>query len=209
MAVKRNIQYSLSRMIGDLRCDFDRYSEYYGNTGDLSLLEKLLVFFKSPAFWVIANHRFGYFLKKRFEHQKKNPFHILGRIIYFTGKYFGVCLVKIDMLVGADIGPGLFLSNKGNMVLGITKMGKGATIHEKVTIGGGQGKDEPSFGDYVWIGSNSIIYGGIEIGSGTIIQECTVLSKSIPKHFVVGGNPCRIIKKDYSTGPYPVSLDQI
>ena len=207
--MENNTYYSLSRMTEDLRCDFDRYIAHCGFNSTISFWFKIIVLLKSPAFWVIMNHRFGYFLKKRFEQQKKNPFHILGRIIYFTGKYLCVCIVKIDLLIGAEIGPGLFLSNKGNMILGITKMGKGATIHEKVTIGGGQGKDEPSFGDYVWIGSNSIIYGGIEIGNGTIIKESTVLSKSIPEHYVVGGNPCKIFKRDYSSGPHPVYLSII
>ena len=56
-------------------------------------------------------------------------------------------------------------------------------------------RDLPELGNFVKIGPNSLIYGGIKIGNGVIIAESTVLTKSVPDFFIVKGNPGRIVKK--------------
>lgn len=52
-------------------------------------------------------------------------------------------------------------------------------------------------GDDVWIGVNSIIFSGIEIGRGCVIAGGSVVTKSFPPYSVVGGNPARLIKKRF------------
>ncbi len=48
--------------------------------------------------------------------------------------------------------------------------------------------------DNVWIGLNSTILKGVEIGENTIIGANSLVVKSIPANVVAGGNPCKIIK---------------
>lgn len=45
------------------------------------------------------------------------------------------------------------------------------------------------------IGLNSIILPGVEIGEGTIIGSCSVVTKSMPEWSIVVGNPARVLKK--------------
>jgi acetyltransferase-like isoleucine patch superfamily enzyme len=49
-------------------------------------------------------------------------------------------------------------------------------------------------GDDVWIGFNSTILKGVEIGARSIIAAGTVVTNSIPADVIVAGNPAVIIK---------------
>ena len=46
-----------------------------------------------------------------------------------------------------------------------------------------------------WIGMNSVILKGVEIGENVIIGACSVVTKNIPDNVIAAGNPCRIIKQ--------------
>lgn len=47
----------------------------------------------------------------------------------------------------------------------------------------------------VFIGSNVTILKGVEIGENSVIGSGSVVSKSIEKNVIAGGNPCRILKQ--------------
>ncbi len=50
-------------------------------------------------------------------------------------------------------------------------------------------------GKYSWIGGNSSIMPGVELGDFTIVGAGSVVTKSFPEgHCVIGGNPAKIIK---------------
>lgn len=71
------------------------------------------------------------------------------------------------------------------------------------THGGGQAirlkyPDFDCFGkirieDYVYIGAWSHIMAGVTIGEGALVAAGSVVTKSVPAHTVVGGNPARYI----------------
>ena len=48
-------------------------------------------------------------------------------------------------------------------------------------------------GNNVWIGARAIITGGVKIEDGAIIAAGAVVTKSVPKCAIVGGNPAKII----------------
>lgn len=50
-------------------------------------------------------------------------------------------------------------------------------------------------GEYSWIGMNSIITAGVELGPRTIVGAGSIVTKSFPDGFcVIAGNPARLIK---------------
>lgn len=52
-------------------------------------------------------------------------------------------------------------------------------------------------GNDVWIGRESVIMPGVNIGDGAIIAACSVVVRDVPPYSVFGGNPARFIKKRF------------
>lgn len=46
----------------------------------------------------------------------------------------------------------------------------------------------------VWIGGNTILLPGVEVGEGSIIAAGSVITKSVPPFAIMGGNPAKILK---------------
>jgi acetyltransferase-like isoleucine patch superfamily enzyme len=49
--------------------------------------------------------------------------------------------------------------------------------------------------DNVWLGEGVVVLPGVVIGKNSIVGANSVVTKSIPEHAIVAGNPARIIKK--------------
>lgn len=65
----------------------------------------------------------------------------------------------------------------------VDKALKKADIIEKVTIG-----------NNVFVGTNTVILGGVNIGSNVIIGAGSVVNRDIPDNCVAVGSPCRPVK---------------
>ena len=46
-----------------------------------------------------------------------------------------------------------------------------------------------------WIGANSIILPGVEIGENSVVGAGSIVTKSFPKGVVIAGNPAKLIKE--------------
>lgn len=51
-----------------------------------------------------------------------------------------------------------------------------------------------TIGNDVWICGNATICPGVTIGDGAVIAAGAVVTKDVPEHMLVGGNPARVIK---------------
>lgn len=122
---------------------------------------------------------------------------------------------KIDMLkyLGVDVGEGTALFNAGSITFDTTrplllKIGKYCKITEGTVIlthdysrsvirrkyGEVIGEAKPTvIGDNVFIGINSIILMGTEIGSNCIVGAGSVCSGKYPDNSVICGNPARVL----------------
>lgn len=64
-------------------------------------------------------------------------------------------------------------------------------------------------GPRVWVGANSTIVPGVRIGEGAIVAAGSVVTKDVPPHSIVAGNPAKIIESDIEVGQYGVLLSAI
>lgn len=53
---------------------------------------------------------------------------------------------------------------------------------------------EITIGDSVWIGGNSVVNPGVNIGENSVIGSGSVVTRDIPANVVAAGNPCRVIR---------------
>lgn len=51
-------------------------------------------------------------------------------------------------------------------------------------------------GKHCWIGCNSLIMKGVDIGDGAVVAAGSVVTKDVPPGALVGGNPAKIIKEN-------------
>lgn len=49
-------------------------------------------------------------------------------------------------------------------------------------------------GNDVWVGDNSVIIKGIEVGDGAIVAAGSIVTKDVAPYSIVGGNPARTIR---------------
>lgn len=55
--------------------------------------------------------------------------------------------------------------------------------------------DEPcAIGNDVWIGSDVLIMGGINVGDGAVLAAGAVVTKDVPPYAIVGGVPAKVIR---------------
>lgn len=86
----------------------------------------------------------------------------------------------------------------------LIKIGTGTTVANNVTIvdhdhdrvGIDFIKCPVVIGRNVWIGANSTILKGVEIGDGAIIAAGSVVTKSLPSNCIAGGVPAKILKQN-------------
>ena len=52
-------------------------------------------------------------------------------------------------------------------------------------------------GKNVWIGSGSIVLGGVTIGDNAVIGAGSVVTKDIPENMIAVGSPARVIRSIY------------
>ena len=68
-------------------------------------------------------------------------------------------------------------------------------------------KGDTVVGNDVWIGYESIIMPGVQIGDGAIIAAKSVVVNNVPPYTIVGGNPAKIIKQRFSDEVIKILLE--
>lgn len=66
-------------------------------------------------------------------------------------------------------------------------------LRQGVTVGSGHGGN-PTIGEHVEFGANSIVVGNIKVGDYAMIGAGAVVTKDVPPYAVVGGVPAKVIK---------------
>lgn len=145
---------------------------------------------------------FMYFHRIASENKKYSILGVLSRIIlrHLTYKF------GFQIPANVKIGEGFYIGHFGTIVISPQAIiGKNCNIAHGVTIGrisNGKRKGAPEIGNFVWIGTNSIIVGNIKIGDNVLIAPGAYVNFNVPDNSLVIGNPGQIIPKENPTDGY-------
>lgn len=101
------------------------------------------------------------------------------------------CRYGLEIVVGTDIGGGLYVAHPVGTVIAPKQMGTNCSIIAAVTIGMRNEWIFPTIGDNVFIGAGARVLGGIIIGDGAIIGANAVVISDIPAGATAVGIPAR------------------
>lgn len=127
-------------------------------------------------------------------------------------KWYAFRLLRLRRKTGIQIPPstkisdGFYIGHTGRIIINPdVVIGKNMNIATGVTIGQenrGARKGTPVIGNSVWVGTNAVIVGKINIGDDVLIAPLSYVNFDVPSHSIVIGNPARIIHKDNATEGY-------
>jgi len=148
----------------------------------------------SRTFFLIVSYRIAryLFLKRNFF-----VYNVIFKVYRLFYRAFINVICSFDIDYKSDIGPGLVVYHGLCIVIGSNvKIGKNARIRHCTTIGnkGNQDQSSPIIGDFVNIGSNSVIIGNIRIGNNVTIGAGSVVLNDVNDNMTVAGNPAKLIK---------------
>lgn len=132
----------------------------------------------------------------------RNPFNIIQKIYwqYFASpldyaRHIGVTIGENNLIQKCHWSSEPYLITVGsNCQLTNCKIfthGGGGAIRDKYPDFDAFGKVK--IGDWVYIGTNSLIMPGVTIGNNVLVSAGSVVTKSIESNLVVGGNPAKVI----------------
>lgn len=117
--------------------------------------------------------------------------------------------IRCRFLYGMDIGEGVQISRKAELDRGINP--HGIHIGNYTRIASAQIlthdacrslKADVYIGSNCFLASRSIILPGVHIGDDVIVGAGAIVTKDVPSHCIVAGNPARIIRKNIKCSHY-------
>jgi serine O-acetyltransferase len=122
-----------------------------------------------------------------------NGLPALGHLL----SYLNQIIFGIEISPRCMIGPGIFFPHTSGTVIGASKIGRGVTIFQGVTLGAKQIDMKydlalrPELGDFVVVGAGAKVLGGITLGDNVKVGANSVLLQSVPANVTVAGVPAR------------------
>lgn len=174
----------------NIKSDLYRYTEK--PFGFISFLRAMFI----PGF------RYTYFLRKASKYKTASIPGFYYRVIvrHFQFKY------GYQITPGTIIGEGFYIGHFGHVIISkFAVIGKNCNIAAGVTIGEasrGKLKGYPTIGNYVWMGTNAVIVGNINIGNNVLIAPGAYVNFDVPDNSIVMGNPGAIIPNENATEGY-------
>jgi serine acetyltransferase len=167
----------------------------------------VLIWMRSAGLVVLALQRLMHYYCQRRASGGWTAETILLRLLIALARRPVFVLTKCDVYERAKIGPGVYLSDRGFLILGPQSIGSGTIIHERVTIGVRAGERvRPVIGADVWIGKDCVIYGSLQIGDGATVLPGSVVAGNVPDGAVAAGNPASIVRRDFDNSRLRRSL---
>lgn len=180
-------------MFRTVACDVDAYLRRFKAIEAPGWLRRCAAIARYPILWTLAIHRVAHWYRIKRGRNSGAALRFLIAPTLSVLSWIARIATKTDILATVEIEPGVALSEKGYIILGARRIGRGTCIGERVTIGmslatGGV----PEIGRDVQIGCDTVIYGAITIGDGVVVKPGSVVTRTVPPGITVEGNPARM-----------------
>jgi acetyltransferase-like isoleucine patch superfamily enzyme len=119
---------------------------------------------------------------------------------HYTSRIVGAHNILVGVGTNPGFNSGCYIQGSGQLIFGnYTTVGQNTGI-----LSGGHDvydhriltKKVTKIGNYCWIGMNSMILPGVELGDYTVVAAGSVVTKSFPEGYcIIGGNPAKLIKQ--------------
>jgi serine acetyltransferase len=170
-------------------------------------LSSALIWLRAPGLLVLALQRLMHHYTLRRTRGGWTAQTVALRLLIALARRPVFILTKCDVAERSEIAPGVYLSDRGFLILGPHSIGSGTLIHERVTIGVRAGeRGRPLIGANVWIGRDCVIYGDLSIGDGATVLPGSVVSINVPAGAVAGGNPATLVRRQFDNAPLRSTL---
>jgi len=100
----------------------------------------------------------------------------------------------LELMVGAEIGGGLYIAHPVGCVLMADRVGENVTVVASVTFGMRNEPVWPTIGDEVFVGTGARILGGITLGRGAVVGANAVVVHDVEPGVTVVGIPARPVR---------------
>lgn len=170
--------------------------------GDISVLKKL-------KWLLVPRYRIVYLKRKCELHADKK--HYIRFLFYRFFYQIHISIYSTEIGRRVKIGEGFIIRHLGAIAIhNDVVLGNNVELLNGVTIGyerRGKRQGAPTIGNNVWIGSNAVIVGKVEVGSDILIAPGAFVNFDVPDHSIVIGNPGVIIRKENATKGYMDNID--
>lgn len=116
----------------------------------------------------------------------------------------------VDLPTRLRVGAGFKLAHGWGVVINAdSHIGRNVTVMQGVTIGGSE-SGVPVLDDDVIVCANATVIGAVRLGRGCVVGAGCVVTKDVPAHATVVGNPQRMVERRSSPRGYnPVPASEL
>ncbi len=196
------------------------FKEKIKNSPTLKRVAHFLLFPRNdyrPRWWVRASSRFLSKRQRGSVIRRSTRMDVVPYNLFYLGKggivedYSIINNIVGDVIIGERSLIGL-----SNVIIGPVTIGNDVMLAQNIVISGlNHGYEDIALSirehqtvtkpiiieDEAWIGANAVVVSGVTIGKHAIVAAGSIVTKNVPDHTIVAGNPARIVKQyNHKTG---------
>jgi serine O-acetyltransferase len=138
-------------------------------------------------------YRFGRLLRLARSHVLLWPLLVLGWPLYAVAQFLIRRAYGIHLALSADIGPGCLVRHFGGIEVINCTLGARCSVGQLTRVGRAGELQGPRIGNGVWVGAHAQVWGPVQIHDGATIAPGARVSRSVPAHGLVVGDPGRVV----------------